>query len=40
MFEFQQDLPKRKSFPKFIYKMVNQIKALSTKTNKKLKMKY
>jgi len=35
MFEFQQDLSKCKLIPKFIYKMTNQIKALSTDTNKK-----
>jgi len=40
MFEFQQGLPKHKSIPKFIYKIINQIKALSIETNKKLKMKY
>ena len=40
MFRFQQGSPKRKSIPQFIYKMTNQIKALSMKTNKELKMKY
>ena len=40
MFEFQQGSPKHKSIPEFIYKMTNQIKALSMETNKELKMKY
>jgi len=40
MFEFQQDLPKYKSIPEFIYKMINQIKILSTKINKEFNMKY
>jgi len=40
MFGFQQGSPKCKSILEFIYKMTNQIKALSTKTNKELKMKY
>jgi len=40
MFRFEHDLPKRKSILEFIYKMTNQIKALSIETNKELKMKY
>jgi len=40
MFGFQQRSPKHKSIPKFIYKMTNQIKALSTETTQELKMKY
>ena len=40
MFGFQQGSPNRKSIPEFIYKMGNQIKALSMKTNKDFKMKY
>jgi len=40
MFGFQQGSPKCKPIPKFIYKMVNRIKALSMKTNKEHKMKY
>ena len=39
MFRFQQGSPKRKLIPEFIYKMANQIKTLSTETNKELKMK-
>ena len=35
MFRFQQDSPKHKSILEFIYKMINQIKALSIETNKK-----
>ena len=33
MFGFQQGSPKHKLIPEFIYKMVNQIKALSMETN-------
>ena len=33
MFKLQQGSLKRKSIPEFIYKMVNQIKTLSTETN-------
>jgi len=40
MFGFQQGLPKHKLILKFIYKMTNQIKALSKEKNKQLKMKY
>ena len=40
MFGFQQGSPNRKSIPEVIYKMGNQIKALSMKTNKDFKMKY
>ena len=40
MFGFQQGSENRKSIPEFIYKMTNQIKILSTETNKELKMKY
>jgi len=40
MFEFQQGLSKCRSISEFIYKMINQIKSLSMKTNKELKMKY
>ena len=40
MFGFQQGSPKRKSIPKFNYKMNNKIKALSMQINKQLKMKY
>ena len=40
MFWFQQGSPKRESIPEFIYKMVNQIKALSMERDKELKMKY
>jgi len=40
MFGFPQSSSKHKSILEFIYKMVNQIKALSMETNKELKMKY
>jgi len=40
MFGFQQDSPKHKPIPKLIYKMANQIKTLSTETNKELEVKY
>jgi len=40
MFGLQQGLSKRKLIPKFIYKMVSQIKALSIEISNELKMKH